>query len=145
MRSLLFVLSLLLALPAIAEPVEPGAIAVVDGDTLQLHGRSVRLVGFDAPETWKARCESEHALGNRATARMRELVAGGGLDLNLIPCACRPGTQGTPICNYGRACGVLQVRGKDAAAIMIGEGLARSYVCGRSRCPPRRGWCAPAA
>jgi hypothetical protein len=26
------------------------------------------------------------------------------------------------ICNYGRSCGVLRVRGKDVAQIMIGEG-----------------------
>jgi hypothetical protein len=41
------------------------------------------------------------------------------------------GTEGTRVCNYGQACGVLQARGKDAAAIKIGEGLVRPYICGR--------------
>jgi hypothetical protein len=51
-------------------------------------------------------CESERALAAKATFRLRQLSAG-GLDLELIPCACRPGTEGTRQCNYGRACGVL--------------------------------------
>jgi hypothetical protein len=47
------------------------------------------------------------------------------------------GTEGTPRCNYGRSCGVLAIRGKDVAEILIGEGLARRYVCGATRCPKR--------
>ena len=54
----------------------------------------------------------------------------GGLDLTQIPCARPRGTQGTPRCNDGRSCGVLAVRSKNVAEIMIGEGLARRYVCG---------------
>ncbi len=51
---------LVLALPAAAEPIAPGAIEVIDGDTIRAHGRSVRLVGFDAPESGlRAQCESE--------------------------------------------------------------------------------------
>jgi endonuclease YncB( thermonuclease family) len=34
-----------------AEPIAPGAIDVIDGDTIRAHGRSVRLVGFD---NWSA-------------------------------------------------------------------------------------------
>ena len=30
---------------------------------------------------------------------------------------------------------------RDVAEIMIGEGLARSYVCAETRCPRRKGWC----
>lgn len=44
-------------------------------------------------------------------------------------------------CNYGRACGVLTARGRDVAAIMIGEGLARPYLCGATICPRRATWC----
>jgi endonuclease YncB( thermonuclease family) len=43
--------SCLLAGAACAEPIEPGAIQVIDGDTIRAHGLTVRLVGFDAPET----------------------------------------------------------------------------------------------
>jgi hypothetical protein len=36
---------------------------------------------------------------------------------------------------------VLKARGRDVGAILISEGLARSYVCGASSCPPRSSWC----
>jgi hypothetical protein len=61
-------------------PIEPGQIEVVDGDTIRVGSETFRLVGFDAPETYRAKCPSERELGNRATFRLRQLVAGGGLD-----------------------------------------------------------------
>jgi endonuclease YncB( thermonuclease family) len=47
----------------------------VDGDTIRVDGKRVRLVGFDAPETSdeQARCGAEEALGQRAAARLAEL------------------------------------------------------------------------
>src|ERR1700686_1998962 len=67
-----------------AEPIAPGAIDVIDGDTIRAHGRSVRLVGFDAPESGlRAQCESERALAAKASFRLRQLVSAGGLDLEL--------------------------------------------------------------
>jgi endonuclease YncB( thermonuclease family) len=85
-------------------------VQVVGGDTIQVRGRTVRLAGFDAPETGiNARCEGERNLAARTTARLRALVAGGGLDLQTVSCSCPPGTQATQRCNYGRACGVLKV------------------------------------
>src|SRR5437588_742224 len=125
-----------------AEPIAPGAIDVIDGDTIRAHSRSVRRVGFDAPESGlRAQCESERVLAAKATFRLRQLVSAGGLDLELVPCACRPGTEGTPQCNYGRACGVLTAAGKEVGAILISEGLARRYICNRSSCPRREPWC----
>jgi hypothetical protein len=38
---------LLLNLPTSAEPIAPGAVEVVDGDTIDAHGLKYRLVGFD--------------------------------------------------------------------------------------------------
>jgi endonuclease YncB( thermonuclease family) len=126
-----------------AEPIEPGAIEVIDGDTIRAYGVAVvPLVGIDAPETGlRSRCESERTKGALASRRLRMLVAGGGLDLTDVACSCPAGTQGTLRCNYGRDCAVLTVRGKDVAEIMIGEGLARRYVCSATRCPKREGWC----
>jgi endonuclease YncB( thermonuclease family) len=72
-----------------AEPIAPGAIEVIDGDTIRADGRTVRLVGFDAPEAgYHAQCESERTPAAKATFRLRQLVSGGGLDLQLLPCAC---------------------------------------------------------
>jgi hypothetical protein len=45
----------------------------------------VRLVGFDTPEPESlARCEAERTLAARATSRLRQLVAGGSLDLAIV-------------------------------------------------------------
>jgi hypothetical protein len=38
-----------------------------------------------------------------ATRRLEELVAGGALDFVKVACSCRPGTEGTPKCNYAAA------------------------------------------
>jgi micrococcal nuclease len=141
LAALIAVLLAGLAVASRADPIEPRAITVVDGDTIRVAGEPFRLVGFDAPETYRARCSSERELGNRATFRLRQLIAGGGVDLEPVECSCPIGTQGTMVCNYGRSCGVLRVRGKDVAEIMIGEGLAHPLVCGATRCPKREGWC----
>ena len=79
-------------------------VRVIDGYTIRHAGRVVRLVGFDTPEIGeRARCESERKLGAAATARLRELIATRTAALDMVPCSCRPGTEGTPLCNYGRA------------------------------------------
>jgi endonuclease YncB( thermonuclease family) len=76
---------------ASAYPIEPGQIDVADGDTIRVAGETFRLVGFDAPETYRAKCPSERELGNRSTFRLQQLVAGGGLDLEQVACSCRSG------------------------------------------------------
>jgi endonuclease YncB( thermonuclease family) len=139
-----FVLALALAFAAsmaTASPLDPGQIEVLDGDTIRVAGETFRLVGFDAPESYRARCASERELGNRATFRLRQLVARGGLDLERVACSCRSGTEGTPRCNYGRSCATLTSRGRDVGVVLIAEGLARPFVCGRTSCPSRVSWC----
>ena len=117
---------------------------VTDGDTVRVRGeaKGTRLVGFNAPETRNARCARELELGNRATNRLLELAATSKMDLEKVPCACKPGTEGTDACNYGRSCGVLRADGRDVGQILISEGLAVPFVCGATRCPRTpRPWC----
>jgi endonuclease YncB( thermonuclease family) len=136
------VVGALLAVPALATPIEPGAVRVIDGDTIEARGAVFRLAGFDTPETGsRARCESERTLGAAASSRLRQVVAAGGLDLERVTCSCRPGTEGTPTCNHGRLCGTLRARGRNVGAILISEGLARPFLCGPQSCPAQQGWC----
>jgi micrococcal nuclease len=119
-------------------------ISVIDGDTIRVagHAQSVRLVGFNTPETRSARCSQERALGHQATARLQQLVANGTPSVEIVPCACKPGTHGTEACNFGRACGVLKVDGRDVGETLVDERLAARFKCGATSCPPLpRPWC----
>jgi micrococcal nuclease len=129
-------------MPLYAEPITPSEVYVVDGDSIRIHDRSVRLVGFNAPETRNATCQAEADLGARATRRLRDLVKLGNLDFEYVRCSCPEGTQGTFACNYARDCGTLKASGRDVGAILIAEGLAVPFVCGATSCPKTpRPWC----
>lgn len=117
-------------------------ISVIDGDTVRYERKVYRLVGFDTPEAGRlAGCERERSNAAAATNRLRQLLVSDESTLQPVPCACRPGTEGTRACNFGRLCGVLEVNGRDVASTMIGEGLARTYVCNQTGCPRRGSWC----
>jgi micrococcal nuclease len=127
-----------------AQPVASSDVRVIDGDTIAVHSLHdrVRLIGFNAPETRNAACSAELQLGYRAKHRLLELVRQGPNDLRLVPCSCPPGTEGTERCNHGRRCGMLTAAGRDVGAMLIAEGLAVSFQCGETSCPPTpRPWC----
>jgi len=73
---MLLLLLVLLSTTAIAEPIDPSDIRVIDGDTIRVYHQqpNVRLVGFNAPETRRAECEAEAELGAKATRRLRDLI-----------------------------------------------------------------------
>ena len=115
------------AISAAAEPIDARDIYVVDGDTIDADGERVRLIGYDTPETYQAQCAYERALGDAATARLRELIAFPAV----VELVLQPGRD-----RYGRLLGRLLVNGRDVGTTLIGEGLARAYSGGR-----RDGWC----
>jgi endonuclease YncB( thermonuclease family) len=122
----------------------PQRVTVVDGDTIRIaeESRSVRLVGFNAPESRDPRCSAEGVLGQRAKARLKQLIGSSRLEFSPVACACEPGTEGTRACNYGRACGTLKANGEDVGDILIAEGLAVPFRCRGTGCPPTpRPWC----
>ena len=120
-------------------------VRIIDGDTINVRGitPNVRLVGFNAPETWRPSCAAERQVGERATVRLSQLVRNAAsIEFERVACSCRPGTEGTDRCNFGRLCGSLFVDGQDVGRTLIGEGLAVPYRCGRTSCPPRpQAWC----
>jgi hypothetical protein len=81
-------------------------------------------------------------IGDQATRRVRDLVHSEVLEFQYVDCACPPGTEETPSCNYGRSCGILKAGGKDVGEILIAEGLAVPFKCGATRCPKTpKPWC----
>ncbi len=103
----------------------PPRCAAVDGDTLRCGEERVRIVGLDAPEM-QGRCARERRLALAARDRLQALVAGGAA-LQRQP---RPD-------RYGRTLALVRDReGRDVAAVLIAEGLARPHTRGR-----RASWC----
>ncbi|MBB3314604.1 endonuclease YncB(thermonuclease family) [Rhizobium sp. BK181] len=100
---------------------------VVDGDTLWIGGQKIRVADIDTPEVSEPRCPSELALGNKATARLVELVNEGPFELKAWP--------GRDEDKYGRKLRVLVRDGHSLGDILVSEGLARTWT-GR-----RQPWC----
>ena len=124
-RALTLASLLLLSVPAYA--LEPGCyvnlpMEVVDGDTVRIESGTVRLGGYDTPETHRPECEEERAWGQRATDRLTELLASHATELCITNAEC----------NWGRPCGHLSVRMDgyliDVGAILVSEDLAIPFV-----------------
>jgi endonuclease YncB( thermonuclease family) len=128
---------------ASADAVNAADTYVVDGDTIEVQGKRIRLIDFDAPELGgHAHCAIERMLAARATSRLRQMIQiSEDIDLQIVQCSCRSGTEGTRACNWGRACGYLTVDGRDVGDVLIAGRLAHPYVCGHYSCPKRAPWC----
>lgn len=107
---------------------------VYDGDTVALDcggGQEVtaRLVGLDTAETKSPNCPEELVHGQKATDRLRALVAQG-----------RVGLRRHGVDKYRRPLMQMWIDGEDVADILVGEGLAVRYNGGS-----RPDWCAELA
>ena len=106
---------------------------VVDGDTFKLGKRRVRIIGIDAPETQHSQCAGEAALGERATAKLQQLLNQGPFEM-VAPAYGRQD-------RYGRDLRVIRRTRADGstqsiASEMRESGLARRYMGGF-----KPGWC----
>jgi endonuclease YncB( thermonuclease family) len=144
MHIVLWSITLLLAVTTVrAEPISSQDIYVLDGNTIDMHGQRILLIGFDTPEEGqRAHCPTERTLAARTAARLRQIIRRGDkIDLQIVACACPPGTERTQQCNNGQTCGRLTVDGKDVGAILVAENLAHTFVCGQYSYPKRMSWC----
>ncbi|MDQ8729497.1 hypothetical protein [Bradyrhizobium sp. LHD-71] len=125
------------------EQLSAHQVQVVDGDTIRLHGRQdeIRLIGFNTPETARARCDAERERGYTAMRRLRAIIASADLEFQAAPCACTSNTEDTEACNPGQRCGILRANGWDVGERLIAEGLAERTSCVGGNCRPPRPWC----
>ncbi|MBI1492033.1 thermonuclease family protein [Halocynthiibacter styelae] len=119
---------------------EPGAmqllaadIYVVDGDTIRVGDDSIRLDGFNTPETRFAACERERAMGIAARDRLQDLLNTAS-EIRMVLTLTRSGTPARD--KYRRLIGRLLLNGQDVADVLITEGYAEPYTGGQ-----RRSWC----
>ncbi len=101
-------------LPAAALTVA-GQVRVVDGDTVDIRGQKVRLLGIDAPESAQ-RCNGLPC-GQEATAFLKEMVAGQD-----VTC------EGEEFDAYDRLLGHCFVGKQDIGSQMVQSGHAAAYV-----------------
>lgn len=104
-----------------------GYNCVIDGDTFLYQGQSIRIADINTPETYRASCDYEAALGAKATKRLLIL-------LNQGPFAIEPyGDRSQD--RYGRALRLITRGGHSIGEILVAEGLAHRWE------GYKRSWC----
>ena len=103
-----------------------GAVGrVVNGDTLKVDGRTIRLWGIDAPELVQA-CERDgrsYACGHEAAAYLRTLLTSVTVAAAL-EVACAPRTND----RYGRPVALCRLGDMDLGAEMVRAGWALAFA-----------------
>ncbi|EYR84261.1 thermonuclease family protein [Shinella sp. DD12] len=116
---------------SLAIPLSAGSsLRVIDGDTIEMNGETVRIANIDAPETARAKCEAERIRGYAVTQALTDLLARGAVTLQ----------RGDPksrrqVDRYGRTLGLVFVDGHDVGELLITMGHARCWT------GKRRPWC----
>lgn len=107
------IIAISLLLGALASPAR--CQTVIDGDSLKINGKTIRIYGIDAPEL-SQECDGWMA-GQYAAGVLRGLVEG-----KIV--ACVP----TTIDRYGRTVALCFADGIDLGAEMVRQGLAWAFV-----------------
>lgn len=96
-----------------------GRVSVIDGDTLDLHGRRIRLLGIDAPESSQLCTDPSGRrwrCGATAANRLSDFIAA-------RPVTCRVSNTD----RYGRSVARCSVAGQDLGRWAVSNGWALAY------------------
>ena len=111
-----------------AKEISSYEIYVLEAHTIRYDDQSIRLKGYDAPESISPSCPREGELGRQATDFLRRLLAEHfWVDL----------TVSSERDHMNQTLGTLKIAGRNIADLMIEAGLARASDDGDSR----RSWC----
>ncbi len=116
-------IALLLTTPGVAaeERILVGRASVIDGDTLDIHGTRIRLIGIDTPES-RQTCKAKET---GATMRCGQIAAFHLADMiGTAPVRC----ASTSLDKYRRTLARCTVRGQDIGAAMVRAGWALPYL-----------------
>ena len=118
MQILIALLLIACVASAQAEPIA-GQTTVIDGDTIEIHGKRIRLNGIDAPES-RQTCEradgSPYRCGKDAAFALSDFIARG-----TVFCERRG------VDRYKRTIAACQVRGEDVGAWLVRSGHALAF------------------
>jgi len=102
------------------------AFRTIDGDTVEIAGETIRLIGIDAPEMGgRAACDAERQLAVTARIELAAFLTGGQWTIE------REGED-----RYGRTLARILVGGEEAGEHLIAAGLAVAWD------GHRHDWCA---
>ena len=131
MKTTLIIVAAAMLMPfgnASAEPLKicSGPVRInclVDGDTIWLDGKKLRMAGYDTPEPSTQICggDAEIALAHKATARALELLNSKPWTIEYSGEADDTGT---------RELVTIRIEGRDLGDILIEERLARKWPDG---------------
>ena len=106
---------------------------VIDGDTIKLGKRKIRIIGIDAPETHEPSCPEEARLGEQATAKLQTLLNQGPFEM-VAPVYGKQDRYGRDLRTIRRI--LPDGQQKSIADDMRESGLAHRYLGGI-----KPGWC----
>lgn len=109
------------------------ANCVIDGDTIMVGKRHIRLVGIDAPETVNARCDDERRRGDAAKGALLALLNQGPVTM--------VGRLDEPRDGYGRELKALIRKRPDGSELSIATELVRTGVVREYIGGGRSPWC----
>lgn len=96
-----------------------GRASVIDGDTIEIHGRRIRLHGIDAPENGQLcfdAANQAYRCGQMAAMALDEFIG-------QSPVSCRE----RDVDRYGRTVADCRVRGEDIELWLVRSGHAFAY------------------
>jgi endonuclease YncB( thermonuclease family) len=118
LKPLLVVTTLLLSSPLLADDLR-GHAAVIDGDTIEIHGTRIRLFGIDAPEsdqTCQDHMGKSYRCGQKAANALANFIGNATV-------SCQP----RDIDHYGRTVATCLVAAIDVGDWLVRTGLALDY------------------
>ena len=96
-----------------------GRVSVIDGDTIEMRGKRIRLHGIDAPEREQS-CKNSNGkfynCGKLAAQRLSAIIG-----WNTVTCRVKDTDR------YGRAVAVCDINQRDINKQLVEEGLALAY------------------
>jgi len=110
-----------------------GHACVIDGDTIKLGQRKIRIIGIDAPEVTNPQCPEEARLAEAATAKLQKLLNQGSFEMTGSV------TRGRD--RYGRDLRALNRVNADGSTTSIAEEMRASGLANRYLGGVKLGWC----